>query len=102
MSDRTAIGRPSPFANELIALYDIIGNKVFVDCGLELDGKTKERCLFARDRDIRLSMLMKNRGLFGKLADVHLTLARKIEELMFIPMLMRWMMDWLSHGVKVE
>jgi hypothetical protein len=45
---------------------------------------------------------MKNRGLFGKLADVHLTLARKIEELMFIPMLMRWMMDWLSHGVKVE
>jgi hypothetical protein len=51
VSDRTEIGRPSPFANEPIALYDIVGNKVFVDCGSERDGKTKERCLFARDRD---------------------------------------------------
>jgi hypothetical protein len=39
---------------------------------------------------------------FGKLADVHWTLARKIEEHMFMLMLVRWMMDWLSHGVKVE
>jgi hypothetical protein len=102
VSDRTAIGRPSPFANEPIALYDIVGNKLFVVCGSELDRKTKERCLFARDRDIRLSMLMKIRGLFGKLADVHWALARKIEELMFMLMLVRWMIDWLSHGVKAE
>jgi hypothetical protein len=51
VSDRTAIGRPFPFANEPIALYDIVGNQVFVVCGSELDRKTKERCLFARDRD---------------------------------------------------
>ena len=47
-------------------------------------------------------MLMKNRGIFGKLVDVHWTLARKIEELTFMLMLVRWMMDWLSHGVKAE
>jgi hypothetical protein len=45
---------------------------------------------------------MKNHGLFGKLADVHWSLARKIEELMFMLMLVRWMIDWLSHGVKAE
>ena len=54
--------------------YVIVGNKVFVDYSSELDRQTKERCLFARDRDIRWSMLMENRGLVGGLAAVSWTL----------------------------
>lgn len=75
VSDRTAIGRPSLVA-EPVALYVIVGNKVSVDCSSELDRQTKERCLFARDSNIRLSMLMlmENRGLVGGLAAVSWTL----------------------------
>lgn len=73
MSDRTVIGRSSELAHEPIAWHIIVGNKVFVDCSSELDGQTKERCLSARGRDIRLSLLIENRGLFGGLAAVSWT-----------------------------
>jgi hypothetical protein len=86
MSDRTAIRRSSLVA-EPVALYVIVGNKVFVDRSSELDRQTKERCLFARDRDIRLSMLMENGGLIGRLTAVSWTQARKNrEELTFMLM----------------
>jgi hypothetical protein len=76
VSDRTAIGRSSSLAAEPVAWYVIVGNKVFVDCSSKLYRQTKERCLCARDRDIRLSMLMLmgNHGLVGGLAAVSWTL----------------------------
>jgi hypothetical protein len=37
VSDRTAVWRPSRFANEPVATYEIVGNEVFVDCSSKLD-----------------------------------------------------------------
>jgi hypothetical protein len=75
VSDRKAI-RKSSLLVVPVALYVIVGNKVFVDCSSELYRQTKERCLFARDRDVRLFMLMlmENRRLVGGLAAVSWTL----------------------------
>lgn len=79
-SEWSAINTSSPLADEPVARNVPVRNEVFVNCISELDRQSKERCLFARGRATRLSMLMENRGLNGGLAVVSWNLrARRLE-----------------------
>ena len=41
MAERTVVARSSPFADETVVIYDIVGNELFIDCSSELDRQTK-------------------------------------------------------------